>query len=132
MSAAAALQKAIFQRLSTDAALMALVGAAGVTDRLLAKPSLPLVVIRSIDSSDRSTATEEGEEHLVTIDAWSENGGHLEVQTIAARVRLLLHDADLTIEGFHLVSLLHRTTRIRRDGKTRYHRAEMRFRAVTE
>lgn len=132
MSAASALQKAIFARLSGDAALTALVGATGITDRRLAAPASPLVVIAAIDSIDHSTATEPGEEHAVTREVWSEAGGHRQVQVIAAAVRAALHDATLALDGHHLVLLLHRDTRLRRDGKSRFHRAEMRFRAVTE
>jgi hypothetical protein len=132
MSAASALQKAIFARLSGDAALTALVGATGITDRRLAAPASPLVVIAAIDSIDHSTATEPGEEHAVTLEVWSEAGGHRQVQVIAAAVRAALHDATLALDGHHLVLLLHRDTRLRRDGKSRFHRAEMRFRAVTE
>lgn len=132
MSAASSLQKAIFTRLSGDAALTTLVGATGITDRRLAAPASPLVVIAAIDSTDHSTATEPGEEHMVTLEAWSEAGGHRQVQVIAAAVRAALDDAALVLDGYHLVLLLHRDTRLRRDGKSRFHRAEMRFRAVTE
>ncbi|WLR93660.1 DUF3168 domain-containing protein [Shinella zoogloeoides] len=132
MSAASALQKAIFARLSGDAALTALVGANGITDRRLAEPASPLVVIAGIDSTDHSTATEAGEAHMVTLEAWSEAAGHRQAQAIAAAVRAALHDAPLALAGHHLVLLLHRDTRLKRDGKSRFHRAEMRFRAVTE
>ncbi len=132
MSAASALQRAIFERLAGDAALSALVGPDGISDRLADRQRLPKVVIAAIDSGDLSTATEAGEEHLLTLHAWSAAGGHGEVQRIAARVRALLHDTDLVLDGFHLVSLLHRRTRIARDGARPHHRAEMRFRAVTE
>lgn len=132
MSAASALQKAIFTRLSGDAALTALVGANGITDRRLAEPASPLVVIAGIDSTDHSTATEAGEAHMVTLEAWSEAAGHRQAQAIAAAVRAALHDAPLALAGHHLVLLLHRDTRLKRDGKSRFHRAEMRFRAVTE
>lgn len=132
MSAAQALQKAIFDRLSNHAPLTALVGAAGITDRLMERPAAPLVVIAGIDSADRSTATEAGEEHVVTLEIWSEAAGHRQAQAIAAAVRAALHDAAPTLAGHHLVLLLHRDTRLRRDAKSRFHRAEMRFRAVTE
>lgn len=132
MSAASALQKAIFTKLSGDAALTALIGANAVTDRRLAEPSAPLVVIAGIDSTDHSTASEAGEEHVVTLEAWSEAAGHRQAQAIAAAVRAALHNASLGLAGHHLVLLLHRDTRLRRDGKSRFHRAEMRFRAVTE
>ncbi|MDR6757214.1 hypothetical protein J2Y48_002510 [Mycoplana sp. BE70] len=131
-SAASTLQKAIHQRLSEDAALTALIGVDGVCDRLLDRQRMPLVVIEAVESRNLSTSTDEGEEHWLTLVAWSKGGGHLEVQTIVARVRALLDNADLTLDGCHLVSLLHRSTRIARDGTKALHRAEMRFRAVTE
>jgi len=132
MSAASALQKAIFARLSGDAALTAIVGVNGITDRRLSEPAAPLVVIAGIDSLDHSTASEPGEEHTVTLEAWSEAAGHRQVQAIAAAVRAALHDAALTLPGHHLVLLFHSDTQLRRDGKSRFHRADMRFRAVTE
>jgi len=132
MSAAQALQKAIFSRLSGDATLAALVGADGICDRLLSRAAGPRVVVAAIDSADRSTASEAGEEHVVTLDIWSEAAGHREAQAIAAAVRDALHDAALALDGHHLVLLLHRDTRLARDGGTRFHRAGMRFRAVTE
>lgn len=132
MSAASALQKAIFARLSGDAALTALIGTDGVTDRRLSAPCAPLVVIAGIDSIDHSTASEAGEEHVVTLEVWSEAAGHREAQAMTGAVRAALHDAPLALAGHHLVLLLHRDTRLRREGKSRFHRAEMRFRAVTE
>lgn len=132
MSAASALQRAIFQQLTGDGALTLLLGPDGISDRLPDRQRLPRVVIAAIESRDLSTATEAGEEHVVTLHAWSGSGGHSEVQAIAARVRALLHDTNLPLDGFALVSLLHRSTRIARDGTRPHHRAEMRFRAVTE
>ena len=58
MSAASALQRAIFERLAGDAALSALVGPGGISDRLADRQRLPKVVIAAIDSGDLSTATE--------------------------------------------------------------------------
>ncbi|MCJ8053357.1 DUF3168 domain-containing protein [Shinella curvata] len=132
MSAAGALQKAIYERLSGDTALTALLGGNAVTDRRLDAPVAPLVVVAGIVSSDHSTATEPGEEHMVTLDIWSDAAGHRQAQAIAAAVRSLLHDAALVLAGYRLVLLFHRETRLSRDGKTRFHHAEMQFRAVTE
>ena len=44
----------------------------------------------------------------------------------------LLDDAELVLDGFAFVSLFHRRTRIGRDAKAKGHVAEMVFRAVTE
>lgn len=130
MSAASALQKAIYARLSGDVALTALIGGNAITDRRPDAPAAPLVVIAGIDSTDHSTATEPGEEHGVTLDIWTDAAGHRQVQAIAAAVRAALHDAALTLSGHRLVLLFHRETRVERDD--RFHRAKMQFRAVTE
>jgi hypothetical protein len=47
-------------------------------------------------------------------------------------VHALLHDAALALEGAVLVNLLQVNTRTRREPKTKFYLAEMRFRAVTE
>ena len=116
MSAASSLQTAIFERLTGDATLTGFIGADGVTDRILPRPKLPLVVLRSIDSSDYGTASEGGEVHIISIEVWSEAAGNRDAQAIAARVRVLLDDVPLALDGAHLVSILHRTTGQRRDG----------------
>ena len=132
MTAANSLLQAIFARLSADAALSALVGAGGFYDRLLDRTAMPYLVLGALDSRDYSTASEAGEEHFLTLAIWSDGQGQKQAQTIAARVRALLHDQPLVLDGAVLVSLLHRNTRSRREPKSRCHVAEMRFRAVTE
>ncbi|WP_428427992.1 DUF3168 domain-containing protein [Pararhizobium sp.] len=132
MSAAGALQKAVFIKLAGDAALTALIGPDGVHDHLQTRSHRPCIVIAGIDSRDASTASEAGEEHLVTLDVRTGEGGSRVVQEIAARVRMLLDDVPLVLAGFVLVSLLHRRTRIGRDAKAKGHVAEIEFRAVTE
>lgn len=132
MSAASALQKAIFLRLSADATLAALLGAKGIVDSRPNGPVEPLLVLAAIDSRDHSTATEEGEDHRVTLEIWSGAAGQRQAQAIAAAARVALHDAPLPLAGHHLVFLLHRETRIRRDARSRFHRADMHFHAVTE
>ncbi|MGE7371037.1 DUF3168 domain-containing protein [Neorhizobium sp. NPDC001467] len=130
MVAANALMTAIFARLSGDPELTALVGPEGVRDRLLARATMPCIVFGGIDS--RPADGETLEVHLITLDVWSLAEGRREAQAIAARVHALLHDAALVLGDGLLVSLLHRGTRTRREPKTKFQLAEMRFRAVTE
>lgn len=133
MSAAAnPLLQAIHARLAADATLTALIGTGGIHDRLLPRAAMPCLVIAELRTEDFSTATEQAEEHFLVLDAWSDAQGQKQAQEIAARVRALLHDANLTLAGARLVSLMHRTTRTRRELKTRCHIATMQFRAVTE
>lgn len=124
-----ALQKGIYAALSGDTALTALIGADGVFDRRDTARPMPYLAIAEIDTRDFGPDTEE---HFVTIEAWSDVGGRRQVQAIAARARDVLHDAPLSLTGAALVNLQHRTTRIRREPKTKAFVAEMTFRAVTE
>lgn len=125
-----ALLKAIFSQLAGDADLSALVGTNGVRDRMVARAELPCIVFGEIDSRDADGETLQV--HLITLEVWSLAEGRREAQEIAARVRALLHDAPLVVEGAVLVSLLHQSTKTRREPKTKFQLAEMRFRAVTE
>ena len=124
-----ALQAAIYQRLTSDATLTGLIGAGSVFDRRATGKPMPYVVLSEIATSD---AGPDAEEHLVTIEAWSDADGHRQAQEIAARVKVLLQDAALSLGGFSLVSLMHRSTRTRREPKTKAHLAQMVWRAVTE
>ncbi|KQV63830.1 DUF3168 domain-containing protein [Rhizobium sp. Root1220] len=132
MSAANELLAAVHARLTGDAQLTALVGADAIRDRLVSGRKLPSIVIGDLVSNDYSTSTEAGEEHLLTLEIWSDANGRMRTQDIAACVFALLHDAPLDLASAHLVALRHRLTRTRREPKAKLHVAEMRFRAVTE
>ncbi|WP_037081021.1 DUF3168 domain-containing protein [Neorhizobium vignae] len=132
MTAGNALLRAIHQTLANDAALTAIVGADGIRDRLLPRAKLPCVVFGEMETRDFSTASEAGEEHLLVLEIWSEGEGRRQAQEIAGLVHGLLHDAALALDGAILVNLLQVGTRTRREPKTKFYLAEMRFRAVTE
>jgi len=124
-----ALQAAIHARLAGDATLTAMIGGDSVFDRRVSGKAMPYVVLSEISTSDFAPGVEE---HEVTIEAWSDAEGRKQVQEIAARVKVLLDGADLSLAGFSLVNLAHRSTQTRREVKTRAQVAEMTFRAVTE
>ncbi|PZM17087.1 DUF3168 domain-containing protein [Rhizobium tubonense] len=133
MSAAANdLLRAIHTRLGADAALTTLIGADGIRDRLVTGKQLPAIVISEMTTSDYSTATEPGEEHLLVLEVWSDAAGQRIAQEIAAMIHALLQDAALPLAAHALVNLRHASTKARREPKTRLFCAEMRFRAVTE
>lgn len=131
MSAANALLFAIVARLTGDAAL-ALLLPGGVVDRLLPRALLPSIVIGELESRDYSTATEKAEEHFLSLEIWSDAGGRKRAAEIAERVKVLLDDAALPLNGVMLINLQLRSSRSRREAKSRNFIAEMRFRAVTE
>lgn len=132
MSAANALLQAIHARLAGDAGLTALVGLDAISDRLLARPKLPGIVIGEMETRDLSTVSEVGEEHFLALQIWSEGDGRRQALEIAAKVTALLDNVSLVLQGAVLVSLLRTGMRTRRELKTKYYLAEIRFRAVTE
>lgn len=132
MSAANELLSAIHARLSGDAALAALIGPEAIRDRYTTGRRLPSIMIGDLTTSDYSTSTEAGEEHLLTLEVWSEAGGRRQAQQFAASIRALLANASLPLETHILVNLQHLATLTRREPKTKLHVAEIRFRAVTE
>ena len=127
--AANALQKAIYTTLTGDAALTGIIGAAGIFDRRMIGKTMPYLMIAEIATSDIGPGAEE---HMLTIEAWSDAEGRKQVQTVADRVKMLLHDTAPALSGATLVNLQHRTTRVRREPRTKAFVAEIAFRAVTE
>ena len=130
--AAPALQQAVFALLAADAELAALVGAGRVYDGAPRNAAVPYVHIGELTARDWSTATETGMEISFAIVAWSREPGRAEALAIAERVRALLDDAELEIDGFRLVNLRHIATETARVGKPEGRRAVARFRARTE
>jgi hypothetical protein len=132
MSAAVELRRAVHAALSTDAALIAALGGARIHDVPPASPDFPYVTLGEAQVSDWSTATERGEEHRLSLAAWSRQGGHAEAHAIAHLIQQALHDAPLELAGHALVNLRFTEAQIRREPGGRTYRALLRFRAVTE
>lgn len=128
-SSANSLQAAINARLSGDAVLVAMIGAGAIFDRRMTGKPMPYLVLGDLTTSDFGPGNEE---HLLTLEVWSDAGGRKQAQDIVGRVKALLDDAALDPTGFSLVNLRHRSTRARREPKTPAQVAEMVFRAVTE
>ena len=57
------------------------------------------------------TGDERGEEHQLTLHAWSRQGGHKEAHLIAGALLQALDDAPLTLDGHQLVNLRFRARR---------------------
>jgi hypothetical protein len=125
------LMTAIQTRLTADAALVALIGPGGLSDRRVNRLDLPVVVAGSVETRDFSTATEPGAEIIFTLEAWSGEGRRA-AEAIAEALRNLLDGADLALSGRHLVNLRHRRTVSHREPKTTFFVAEASFRAVVE
>lgn len=132
MSAAEALQEAVFLALSTDGALSTLLGGPKVFDGAPRNAEAPYVHLGEMEARDWSTATEAGTEIRFAVVAWSRLPGRSEGLSIAARVVALLHDAALDLDGWRLVNLRHVATETARVEKPEGRRTVVRFRAVVE
>lgn len=131
-SAGWALQRAVYEQLTSDAAVTGALGGTRVHDDVPRGAELPYVTIGQSSMRDWSTGTEEGEEHTLTVHVWSRANGSKQVQEIMGLVRGALKDAALPVAGHRLVNLRQEFAEARRDPDGETYHGLMRFRAVTE
>ena len=94
MSAALELRKAVRSRLAQDTALSGLLGGAKVFDEVPPSAGAPFIVLADIESRLAGALPEEGEEHRLAVNLWSDAGGLAEALGAAAQVA---HDLDAPI-----------------------------------
>jgi len=126
------LQKAVFAALSADPALIAALGGPKIHDLAPADVAFPYITFGRTSVYDWSTGTESGTEHLFTLHVWSKARGRSEALDIMELVRARLHDADLALEGYHLVNLREEFSETRYDDDLGVHHGLLRYRAVIE
>jgi len=131
-SANLALRAAIHHALAADAGLAAVLGGAHVYDAPPRDAAFPYVTLGEARVSDVSADEGTTQEHLLTLHAWSRQGGHKEAHAIAGALLQALDDAPLSPAGHRLVNLRFAVADIRRDNDGRTYHAIVRFRAVTE
>jgi hypothetical protein len=131
-ASAAALRAAIHGALKNDGPLAAMLGGAKIYDEPPREAALPYVTLGEAVVSDRSTATEAGDEHALTLHIWSRQGGHREAHLISGALLHALIDAPLAPEGQHLANLRFVAADIRREADGRTYHGIVRLRAVTE
>ena len=131
-SAGFALQKAIFEKLTSDAPTLAALGGPRVYDDAPARTEFPFVTFGQSSERDWSTGSDEGYEHLVTLHVWSRARGRREAEQVIAAARAALHDQDLALAGHRLINLRHEFSEARRDSDGETFHGIARFRAVTE
>jgi hypothetical protein len=131
-AAAAALRAAIHDALVADSALAALLGGPSVYDEPPRTAAFPYITLGEARIADWSTASDSGEEHQLTLHAWSRQGGHREAHMIAGALLQALDDAPLTLSDHRLINLRFAVAGVRREADGRTYHALVRFRAVTE
>jgi hypothetical protein len=131
-AASAALRVAIHDALSTDAALTNILGGPKIYDEPPRSAVFPYVTLGEARIADFSAGSEPGEEHLLTLHAWSRQGGHREAHTIAGALLQALDDAPLALADHRLINFRFSVADVRREADGRTYHALVRFRAVTE
>jgi hypothetical protein len=131
-SAALALRKAIRATLAGDVALASLLGGVNIFDEAPRGVAPPYVTFGDWQTRDWSTASDEGAEHIFILNAWSSQPGARDALAIADRLRALLHDQPLALDGHLLVNLRFTQLQTRRETNGRINRTISRFRATTE
>ncbi len=131
-SANLALRAAIHHALAADSGLIAALGGARVYDAPPRGVAFPYVTLGEARVTDASADDGPTQEHLLTLHAWSRQGGHKEAHGIAGALLQALDDAPLTPDGYRLVNLRFAVADIRRENDGHTYHAVVRFRAVTE
>lgn len=131
-AASAALRAAVHDALAADSALNALLGGPKVYDEPPRAAAFPYVTLGETRVLDWSTGTDTGEEHQLTLHAWSRQGGHREAHLITGALLQALDDAPLTLADHRLINFRFAVADVRRDADGRAYHALVRFRAVTE
>jgi hypothetical protein len=131
-AASLALQRVIVEALSADPELAAALGPNKIFDRVPRNAEPPYVTFGSISTDDWSTGTERGDEHVVTLNVWSDALGRADAAGLMARVAAVLDDRPLVLIGHRLVSLRHERSETRRRNDGDKVQGVMRLRARTE
>jgi len=97
------LQKAVFQKLTSDSILINLVTA--TFDRPPQTQLFPYITLGESIVKDWSTKTTNGCEQQFIIRVWSREGGLKQAEVIMDRIHTVLHDASLAVDGqFHVLT----------------------------
>ena len=131
-AASAALRAAVHDALIADAALVSVLGGPKVYDEPPRAAAFPYVTLGETRIADFSTGDGLGEEHQLTLHAWSRQGGTREAHVIAGALLQALDDAPLTLADHHLVNFRFAVADVRREADGRTYHARVVFRAVTE
>ena len=131
-AASAALRAAIHDALVADAALVSVLGGPKIYDEPPRAAVFPYVTLGETRIAEFSSGSEPGEEHQLTLHAWSRQGGTREAHLIAGQLLQALDDAPLALADHTLVNFRFALADIRREADGRTYHALVRFRAVTE
>lgn len=103
MSYETAAQTIVYQALTLDAGVMALVQ--GVFDHVPQGQAFPYITIGEDIHSEWDTNSTLGSDCSITIHTWSRARGRAEIKAIQAEIYEALHRAEMTYPGYRIVSI---------------------------
>ncbi len=124
------LQKALYELLTGDTALMNLI--TGVHDKVPENAQFPYVMIGDIACADWASKTTSGMECNALLTVYSREGGRRQAMQIMERLYLLLHDVDMAVEDQELVMIRFMFSTIHLEGDDETYRGAMRFKALLQ
>ncbi len=128
----AALQTAVYAHLQADTALTALVGTAVYDNPPAGAPLGTYVSLGPEDVKDRSTKTNHGALHILTISVVTDLPGFQNAKDVAAAVNDALVDAPLVLSRGRLVSMNFNRATARRVSTGDIRRIDLTFHARVE
>ena len=126
------LRKAVRNALISDVTLVTKLGGAHIYDEAPRGKAGPYVVIAQGETRDWSTMSDEGAEHLLTLEVWSQNSGAREALEISERAAQILQDSSLPMVGATCVHARVISVETLRQNANRFVRARLRLRALVE
>ena len=128
----AALQEAVFQRLSSDTALGAIVGDA-IYDAVPPGALPPIYVVLGAEQvTDRSDQTGRGARHEMTVSVITDLASFSTAKQAAGAISDALADAELSLSRGHLVAMNFHKARAARQGGGAERQIDVIFRALVE
>jgi hypothetical protein len=127
-----ALQRGIFQALAGSLNLTTLLGGVRIYDDVPQAAPYPFITLGQSVIRDWSTGSEDGAEHILTLNVWSRAGGKKQMHEIIEAIRDVLHDRPLVMADHRLVNLRHEFSEARFDPDGHTFHGIVRYRAATE
>lgn len=126
------LQEAIYQTLNSDSAITTLIGVDNIFDHEIKDAIYPYISIENWQVSDWSTDSDFGEEHLFDILIFEDKPARKNLQNIAQKVILSLHDEPLSLSVGELINLRFENAFFDEEGRNKLQFARLKFRAKIE
>lgn len=132
-AATIALRTALRDTLQINTTLASRLGGAGrIYDEVPRGIDPPYITLGDVRVRDRSTSTESGSEHTISLDIWSQHHGVHECLEIAALAGTALAQSTLVLPGHDLILLRLQSVETSRRDKGRLALARMRYVALTD